>query len=74
MKIELSYDEVLTIRRALTFRVEETASNALECERLGIKDDAKFWRESAEEYRKARDTVEAQREKANKKYEQAAAL
>ena len=73
MKLELNYDEVLTIRRALTFRIEETASNALKCERLGIEDDAKFWRESAEEYRKAYNAVEAQVEQADKERKQAVA-
>lgn len=69
MKLELSYAEVLTICRALKFRERETASNALKCEGLGLE-DAKFWRESAEEYRKAYEAVAAQRKQTIKEYEQ----
>ena len=69
MKLELSYDEVSTICQALWIRAQEATRNALECERFGEKREAKLWRESAEEYRKLWEAVEAQREE----YEQAVA-
>ena len=74
MKLELSYDEVLTIRRALLIKAEEAANGALECAKLGDMDNAvKFWRERAEAYRKTYEAVAAQLEQADKEYEQAAA-
>lgn len=72
MKLELSYDEVSTVCRALLLKAQEAAGNALECQILG-SEDAGLWQESAETYKKALDTVEAQREQTVKKYEQAVA-
>ena len=72
MKIELSHDEVSAVCRALLTRAQETARNALKCKVFGEESDAEFWQERAEEYRKAYETVEAQREQAFKAYEQAA--
>lgn len=75
MKLELSYDEVSTIRRALLIKAEEAANGALECAKLGDMDnDVKFWRERAEAYRKTYEAVVAQREQADKEYEQADAV
>lgn len=74
MKLELSYDEISTIRRALLIKAEEAANGALECAKLGDMDNAvKFWRERAEAYRKTYEAVVAQFEQADKEYEQAAA-
>lgn len=74
MKLELSYDEVSTIRRALLLKAEEAATGARECAKLGDMDnDVKYWQEKAEEYRKVYEAVKAQREQADKEYEQAAA-
>lgn len=74
MKLELSYDDVSTIRRALLLKAEEAANGARECARLGDMDnDVKYWQEKAEEYRTTLEAVDAQREKAVKEYEQAAA-
>lgn len=71
MKLELSYDEVLTIRRALLVKAEEAANGALECAKLGDMDNAvKFWRERAEAYRKTYEAVVAQ---FKQEYEQATA-
>ncbi len=75
MKLELSYDEVLTIRRALLVKAEEAANGALECAKLGDMDNAvKFWRERAEAYRKTYEAVVAQLEQVDKEYEQATAV
>ena len=75
MKLELSYDEVLTIRRALMVKAEEAANGALECAKLGDMDNAvKFWRERAEAYRKTYEAVVAQLEQVDKEYEQATAV
>lgn len=74
MKLELSYDEVSTIRRALLLKAEEAANGARECAKLGDMDnDVKFWQEKAKAYRKIYEAVKAQREKADKEYEQVAA-
>ena len=74
MKLELSYNEVLTIRRALLIKAEEAANGALECSKLGDMDNAvKLWQERAEAYRKTYEAVAAQFERADKEYEQAAA-
>lgn len=74
MKLELSYNEVLTIRRALLIKAEEAANGALECSKLGDMDNVvKFWRERAEAYRKTYEAVVAQFEQTDKEYEQAAA-
>lgn len=74
MKLELSYDEVWTIRRALLLKAEEAANGARECAKLGDMDnDVKFWQERAENYKKVYEAVKAQREQADKEYEQAAA-
>ena len=72
MKIELSHDEISAVCRALLTRAQETARNALKCKVFGEENDAEFWQERAEEYRKAYETVEAQRGQAFKAYEQAA--
>lgn len=62
MKLELSYDDVSTICRALLIRAREAANEALLCEKLGDPDhDVKFWKERAEAYRKVAETVDAQR-------------
>lgn len=72
MKLELSYDEVSTICRALLLKAEEAATGARECAKLGDMDnDVKYWQEKAEEYRKVYEAVKAQREQADKEYEQA---
>lgn len=74
MKLELSYDDVSTIRRALLLKAEEAANGARECAKLdGMDKDVEFWQERAEEYSKAYNTVVAQCEQADKEYEQAAA-
>lgn len=74
MKLELSYDEVSTICQALLIRAQEAATGARECAKLGDMDnDVKFWQERAEDYRKVYKAVEAQREQADKDYEQTAA-
>lgn len=74
MKLELTYDEVLTIEGALFLRVEETERNAQECAQFDEMDnDAKYWQRRTEVYRKVYNTVVAQREQADKEYEQAAA-
>lgn len=74
MKLELTYDEVLTIECALFLRVEETERNAQECAQFDEMDnDAKYWQRRTEVYRKVYNTVVARREQADKEYEQAAA-
>lgn len=74
MKLELTYDKVLTIECALFLRVEETERNAQECAQFDEMDnDAKYWQRRTEVYRKVYNTVVAQREQADKEYEQAAA-
>ena len=74
MKLELNYDEVSTICRALLIKAEEAANGALECAKWGDMDSAaKFWRERAEAYRKTYEAVAAQLEQVDKEYEQAAA-
>ncbi|WP_304117688.1 hypothetical protein [Phascolarctobacterium succinatutens] len=62
MKIELSYDEVSVVCRALLIGAQEAACNAFECEQIGKKSDAKSWQEEAEGYRKVYEAVKAQRE------------
>lgn len=42
MKLELTYDEVLIIVAALLTKVTTAESNALECAKLGLDDDAEF--------------------------------
>lgn len=72
MKLELSYDEVWTIRCALLLKAEEAANGARECAKLGDMDnDVEFWQERAENYKKVYEAVEAQREQADEEYEQA---
>lgn len=72
MKLELSYDEVSTICHALLLKAEEAANGARECAKLGDMDnDVKFWQERAENYKKVYKAVVAQREQADKEYEQA---
>lgn len=74
MKLELSYNEVSTICQALLIRAEEAANGARDCAKLGDMDnDVKFWQEKAKAYRKVYEAVKAQREQADKEYEQAAA-
>lgn len=64
MKLDLNHEEVLAICRALLASIHEMEVYAEGCEKRDMEDDAKFWRERAEEYRKAYEAVEAQREKA----------
>lgn len=72
MKLELSYDEVSTIRRALLLKAEEAANGARECAKLGDMDnDVKFWQERAENYKKVYEAVVAQREHMLEEYKQA---
>lgn len=72
MKLELSYDEVWTIRRALLLKAEEAANGARECAKLGDMDnDVEFWQERAENYKKVYKAVVAQREQMLEEYEQA---
>lgn len=72
MKLELSYDEVWTIRRALLLKAEEAANGARECAKLGDMDnDVEFWQERAEIYKKVYKVVEAQFGQADKECEQA---
>lgn len=72
MKLELSYDEVSTIVAALLAKAMTAESNALKCAKLdGMDKDVEFWQERAENYRKTCNTVVAQREQADKEYEQA---
>lgn len=73
MKLELTYDEVSTIVAALLTKVTTAESNALKCAKYGMDKDVEFWQERAEVYRKTCNTVVAQREQADKEYEQAAA-
>lgn len=74
MKLELTLDEVSTIVAALLAKAMTAESNALKCAKLGDMDnDVEFWKEKAKDYRKVYEAVEAQREKAVKEYEQAAA-
>lgn len=73
MKLELSYDEVSTIVAALLTKVTTAESNALKCAKYGMDKDVEFWQERAEIYKKVYKVVEAQREQADKEYEQAAA-
>lgn len=74
MKLELSYDDVSTIVAAMLTKVTTAESNALKCAKLnGMDKDVEFWQERAEIYKKVCKVVEAQREQADKEYEQAAA-
>lgn len=74
MKLELSYDEVSAIVAALLAKATTAERNALKCAKLGDMDnDVKFWQEKAKAYRKVYEAVKAQREQADKEYEQAAA-
>lgn len=74
MKLELSYDDVMNIEGALFLRIEETERNAQGCARFDeMSNDVKFWQRRTEVYRKTYNTVVAQREQADKEYEQAAA-
>lgn len=75
MKLELSYDEVSTVCRALLIKAEEAATGALECAKWGDMDhDVKFWQERAETYKKVYKVVEAQFGQACKECEQADAV
>lgn len=71
MKLELTYDEVSTIVAALLTKVTTAESNALKCAKYGMDKEVEFWQERAEVYRKSCNTVVAQREQADKEYEQA---
>lgn len=74
MKLELSYDEVSAIVAALLAKATTAERNALKCAKLdGMDKDVEFWQERAENYRKVYEAVKAQREQADKEYEQAAA-
>lgn len=56
----------------MLLKSEEAGTGARECAKLGDMDnDVKFWQERAEEYRKVYEAVKAQREQADKEYEQA---
>ena len=71
MKLELSYDEVSTIVAALLTKGTTAESNALKCAKYGMDKDVEFWQERAENYNKVYEAVVAQREQADKEYEQA---
>ena len=72
MKLELTYDEVLTIATALLTKVTTAESNALGCAKLdGMDKDVEFWQERAENYKKVCKVVEAQFGQACKECEQA---
>ena len=71
MKLELSYDEVSTIVAALLTKVTTAERNALKCAKYGMDKDVEFWQERAETYKKVYKVVEAQREQADKEFEQA---
>ena len=73
MKRELSYDEVSAIVAALLTKVTTAESNALKCAKYGMDKDVEFWQERAKAYRKVYEAVKAQREQADKEYEQALA-
>lgn len=61
MKIELSYAEALAISRALRISIHKMEKYAEDCIKWGMEDDAKYWNEEAEDYRKTYKAVEAQR-------------
>lgn len=71
MKLELTYDEVSTIVAALLAKATTAERNALKCAKYGMDEDVEFWQERAENYRKVYEAVVAQREQADKEYEQA---
>ena len=71
MKLELSYDDVSTIVAALLTKVTTAERNALKCAKYGMDKDVEFWQERAETYKKVYKVVEAQREQADKEFEQA---
>ncbi len=71
MKLELSYDEVSTIVAALLAKATTAERNALKCAKYGMDKDVEFWQERAETYNKVYEAVVAQREQADKEYEQA---
>ena len=71
MKLELTLDEVSAIVAALLTKVTTAESNALKCAKYGMDKDVEFWQERAENYKKTCNTVVAQREQADKEYEQA---
>ena len=71
MKLELTLDEVSDIVAALLTKVTAAESNALKCAKYGMDKDVEFWQERAETYKKVYKVVEAQREQADKEYEQA---
>lgn len=74
MKLELSYNEVSSICQALLIRAQEAENGARKCAKLGDMDNlVKYWQEKAQNCRKVYEAVEAQREQADKEYEQAAA-
>ncbi|WP_293724171.1 hypothetical protein [Phascolarctobacterium succinatutens] len=73
MKLELTCDEVSTCTMALLSKAQEAEEEALGCEKLRCASAAEFWQKRAELYRKTFEAVKAQREKAVKEYEQAAA-
>ena len=74
MKLELSYDDVMNIEGVLFLRIDETERNAQKCARFDeMGNEVKFWQRRTEVYRKTYNTVVAQREQADKEYEQALA-
>lgn len=71
MKLELTYDGVLTIVAALLIKVTTTESNALKCTKYGMDKDVEFWQERAKIYKKVYKVVAAQFGQACKECEQA---
>lgn len=73
MKLTLTLDEVSACAMALLSKAQEAEEEALGCEKLRCASAAEFWQKRAELYRKTFEAVKAQREQADKEYEQAAA-
>lgn len=71
MKLELTLDEVSACTMALLSKAQEAEEEALGCEKLRCASAVEFWQKRAELYRKSCNTVVAQREQADKEYEQA---
>lgn len=73
MKLTLTLDEVSACAMALLSKAQEAEEEALGCEKLRCASAVEFWQKRAEIYKKVYKVVEAQREQADKEYEQAAA-
>lgn len=73
MQIELTLMEAATAARALILKAESAEENALECQKLGMDDSVKAWKERAADYRKVYEKVEAQLQQALKECKLAAA-